>query len=218
MAGFTRKNTQQENYCSMKENVLEDTDNLLIDAIHCIIDTSAEALTEYQLISTLNQQGWELTTNASDSLGLFTSHFLVFNALYQLQEKYWNQYQRYLSVTALKIELLPKIENDSESSCLTHYTNDAALRNYYLDFSQLEAATEVSVKKLLNQFWEHYIATDESVTALNVFSLTHPVSYKEIKQRYRVLAMQTHPDKGGDPEAFQKVNWAFGVLQRVYGK
>lgn len=37
-------------------------------------------------------------------------------------------------------------------------------------------------------------------------------SAEDIKQAYRKSASQNHPDKGGDPEAMQKVNQAYAVL------
>ena len=35
----------------------------------------------------------------------------------------------------------------------------------------------------------------------------------EIKQRYRELAFEHHPDKGGDPEVFKKISSAMKTLQ-----
>lgn len=188
----------------------------LSDAIQCLIDSATEPFSEYQLIQTLNQQGWDLSTSAEDSLSLFTSHFLIFNALYQLQVAYWESQQRYLEISALRIQLHPPVETESEATAMSAYADESTLRAYYLDLSQLEAATESSVNQLLNQFWEHYIAKDESFEALEEFSLTHPTTYKEVKKSYRQLAMAHHPDRGGDPKKFQRINWAFGVLQRVY--
>jgi len=192
----------------------------LYDAVQCIIDIANEPLSEYQLIQILKQQGWDLSTNAADSLELFTSHFLIFNALYHLQKYYWEKQERYLEISALSISLHKKVKKntgvESKNTWLNSYTEEAALRDYYLDLSQLESATEDSVNKFLSQFWERYIATDESSEALDLFSLEHPATAKEVKQRYRSLAMEHHPDRGGDPQVFQKVNRAFGVLQRIY--
>ncbi len=187
----------------------------LIEGIRCILEVAVEPLSEYQLIQMLNEQGWSLPTNAGDSLDLFTSHFLVFNALYQLQVNYWAEDQ-YLEISALAIQLHPAIKRESSSTNVTHYTSDEALRAYYLDMTQLTNATEDSVNQLLNQFWERLLVNEDSDKALAVFSLEHPVTYSDIKKRYRSLAMEHHPDRGGDLTNFKEVNWAFGVLQRIY--
>lgn len=206
----------------MKTDNEIDQSQLLVDSVQCILDAATASMTEYQLIALLNEQGWGFSIDASDPLSLFSTHFLVFNALYRLQVQYWEQ-QRYLNVSALDISLKTLVReagDDGSSppsqSALSVYGSDALLREYYLDMSHLEEATEASVNRLLNQFWERYIATDTSAEALNVFSLSHPVDYSTIKQRYRTLAMEHHPDRGGEPEIFQKINWAFGVLQRAY--
>lgn len=197
----------------------------LIDGIQCLIEAANEPLSEYQLIQQLNEQGWSLSTDASNSLALFTSHFLVFNALYQLQTHYWNSQTGYLTISALHIRFHAFSENTEldkriADKNLQNYSGDAALRDYYLDLSHLEQATDDSVDALLTQFWEKFIASgdqghDEQNKALAIFSLEPPVTISVVKQRYRQLAMKYHPDRGGKVETFQELNWAFGVLQRV---
>ncbi len=76
----------------------------LVDAVRCLLEISIEPLSEYQLLKLLKDQGWDLPTSASDSLALFTSHFLLFNALYVLQDEYWCE-QCYLEISVLKIAL-----------------------------------------------------------------------------------------------------------------
>lgn len=207
-------------------------DNSLLDAVKCIIESASSPLSEYQLITSLNEQGWALSIKTSDSLALFTSHFLVFNALYRLQLEYWQGEQRYLEITALAIYLHPasanvQANNDegkdnssssskSSNTALGGYNNDIPLREYYLDLSQLEKATEDSVNGLLDQFWNRFVAADDVSQALAVFSLDKATSYKEIKQRYRTLAMKHHPDRGGDADKFRELNAAFGALQKAY--
>jgi hypothetical protein len=189
-------------------------DDSLKESIRCILDVAIEPLSEYQLIQLLNEQGWSLPTSAINSLDLFTSHFLVYNALYQLQTEYWLQ-QQYLEITALAIRLLPTRSDSNQASLLTNYSAEQALRDYYLDLSHLHTATTQSVDSLLNSFWERMIASDDSSKALAVFSLSMPVTFSAVKQRYRHLAMTHHPDRGGDPARFQEINWAFGVLQKI---
>ena len=187
----------------------------LMDALRCILESASVPLSEYQLIQYLSEQGWPLSTSAADSLALFTSHFLVYNALYRLQLSYLDQ-GRYLEISALSIHLSPASDNPAAATALSQQAAmDPSLREYYLDLSHLEKATEASVDALLNQFWTRFAAEDQSLEAFEVLSLHPGASFAEVKQRYRVLAMEHHPDRGGDAAAFQRLNWAFGLLQRL---
>lgn len=191
-------------------------DSHLIESIACLLEAAVEPLSEYRLIQHLNEQDWDLSISATDTLALYTSHFVVYNSLYILQEQYWRQHQRFLQISALAIQLHLPVSTENLSTEVAGYAADTSLREYYLDWSNLDNATEDSVKQLLNQFWERFVTDDESTKAFNVFSLKPTVSYKEVKQRYRSLAMKYHPDRGGDSAEFQQLNWAFGVLQRIY--
>ena len=42
--------------------------------------------------------------------------------------------------------------------------------------------------------------------------LTPYASFEEIRHNYRRLALQFHPDKGGDPEAFGRIQAAYEIL------
>jgi hypothetical protein len=179
----------------------------LVDAVRCLLGISIEPLSEYQLLKLLKDKGWDLPTSASDSL-----------ALYVLQDEYWCE-QRYLEISVLKIALHEAVKpseiNRSSTSLL--YSNAHSLRAYYLDLSELELATSDSVNNLLDQFWGKYLVDDERAEALAIFSLPATTSYSEIKKTYRRLAMRNHPDRGGDAHAFQSLNHAFVILQRLYG-
>jgi hypothetical protein len=53
---------------------------------------------------------------------------------------------------------------------------------------------------------------------LVLFGLTRDASWEDVVATYRKLARQNHPDLGGSKEAMQKINAAFEVLERRYGK
>ena len=204
----------------MKESVQAILDNqqLLLEAIRVVLEANESSITEFQLIQQLNDQGWQFTTKATDSHALFISHFLIFHSLYQLQEDFWHEEKRYLEIHTLTIKLHQPVNELEHSRDMAYESADAKLKAYYLNLDHLKQSSEKSVNHLLNQFWERFFAEDDSIEALQVFELSHPVTSTVIKQRYRQLAMQYHPDRGGDAAQFQKINWAFGILQRVYSK
>lgn len=52
----------------------------------------------------------------------------------------------------------------------------------------------------------------------DILGVTKESTWDQIKKAFRQLAMQHHPDKGGDPTAFREVRAAFEVLESVYSK
>lgn len=51
-----------------------------------------------------------------------------------------------------------------------------------------------------------------------ILGLTEKVSWTDVKKAYRKLAMQHHPDKGGDVATFRKVQGAYEVLEHLYSR
>ena len=49
--------------------------------------------------------------------------------------------------------------------------------------------------------------------ALDILGLPTMVTMREIKERYKKLSHQYHPDRGGDDEKMAKINWAYDVLR-----
>ncbi len=50
------------------------------------------------------------------------------------------------------------------------------------------------------------------MTHYETLGVAENATAEEIKQAYRKLAMQHHPDRGGDAEQFQKIQQAYGIL------
>jgi DnaJ family protein A protein 2 len=46
----------------------------------------------------------------------------------------------------------------------------------------------------------------------NVLNVPKDASAREIKNAYKKLALEHHPDKGGDPEKFKLITAAYEVL------
>lgn len=54
----------------------------------------------------------------------------------------------------------------------------------------------------------------ERQQALNVLELPSNATRQQIKRRYRTLAKQHHPDRGGDPRQMQRIIAAYEFLMK----
>lgn len=171
---------------------------------------SAESLTEFALLRALKAAGAPEfgAIPAGDNLALFRQHFLLFHLLYRLRDRLRQERCAELRIHALRIA--------REAYCAGTPGLEAEdpLRTYYLDITQLHRTTADEVEALLAGFWSRVTARDERAQALAVLGLESPIDLAAAKRRYRRLAMQHHPDRGGDPERLKTINWAMGVLVR----
>lgn len=201
--------------------------NHLIEPVRCVLDAASQSLSEYELIQTLQLQGWLESIEMGDTLSLYATHFLVYNALYQLKPYYQSQVNTSLFISALAIEVVTTPEVKTENLVNTEAAQVVADRKnntdqsdleglaaFYLNWDNLDDATQESVDVLLNSFWLTYVEDDDYSHALTVLQLSIDDDYPAIKQQYRRLAMEHHPDRGGDEEVFQRVQQAFSVIQR----
>jgi DnaJ-domain-containing protein 1 len=140
---------------------------------------------------------------------LFSQHFLLFHALYRLRDLLHEQQQACLEISALRICL-----SELQSSEQSLPAEADPLREFYLDITQLEKISVDDVQQMLGDFWLRFHNDECRCEALSVLGLDDPVSDADIKQRYRRLAMQHHPDRGGDDTTLQKINAAMSILTR----
>ena len=178
-----------------------------------VLSVHPAGLSEYELIKQLEAAGQPGFENGClrNTLSLFQVHFLLFNALYQLQGHLWEEKRGRLQIDAIRIQLLPY--QDSSTSELGEHD---PLREYYLDFNNLDNTTEEDVEGLLTQFWNRFIGNDERRDALATLELADPVDWNTIKTQHRRLAMQHHPDRGGNEERLQDINAAMKILAKAY--
>ena len=199
--------------------------NHLVEPIQCILEAATASLSEYELISQLQEQEWLARIDSANTVSLYSAHFLVYNALFQLHAYYLERHQ-YLTISALTISLDTGLSCDGaepqsknlEADNRYNQADIASLRDYYLDWDNLENATKDSVDELLNGFWDRLVSNDDYSDALAALQLSQDgeaVDYRQVKTAYQRLAMKYHPDRGGDVEQFQRINWAFGVLRRA---
>jgi hypothetical protein len=185
-----------------------DSSQDLAEQVLQLLQAAPDGLAEYALIQQLKTRhsGHLPNLPLTDKLVLFRTHFLLFNALYRLRDRLWQQ-QAYLC-----IRLLPY---QPGSAALSERDE---LRDYYLDMSHLRETDERDVERLLTSFWTRMQGGDEKQAALELFELSHErtLDLPRIKQRYRQMVSVHHPDRGGSTERLQSINLAMEILERYY--
>jgi hypothetical protein len=187
----------------------------LTDQVLLLLQAAPAGLSEYELIQQLKSGHSTHIPNLPllDKLVLFRTHFLVFNALYQLREQLWGEQAGFVQISPLRVQLLPY---QAGNAALVEHDH---LRDYYLDLNNLRDTNEDDVEQLLASFWKRMQGGTEKQAALELFELDayrQPLDLKTIKHRYRQLVSQHHPDRGGSTSRLQTINKAMEILERYY--
>ena len=169
---------------------------------------------EYELIKMLEEQGFDFSVeNHSYEMTMFKKHFMVMNALYQLQQDLFED-GFYLTITALDIRLEPLRDSCGKQALLND--GDHKVREYYLDWCHLENTSQQDVENLLTGFWTKYYSLDKQSAALDILGLDETADWLSIKSSYRRMAAEHHPDRGGDQSRFIEIREAFELLRQYY--
>ena len=182
-----------------------------------ILLTHSDGLSKFELFNHLKSPPYELFTAEAlrDPLSLFQSHFILFNALYQLQDTWLRNKTGLMQI---------------HCSCICRYPWKAGqngvvtqdrLRAYYLDWTNLSDTDQSQVEALLDSFWLSFSGTLSEVQdnnmplqqALDLLNLTLPYSSQQLKQQYRKMLHKHHPDKGGNNSQTVKLQNAYERLK-----
>ncbi|SDS51351.1 DNA-J related domain-containing protein [Pseudomonas oryzae] len=184
----------------------------LTEQLLALLRQAPAGLGEHQLIRQLRDGHCTHIPNLplSDKLVLFRTHFLLFNALYRLRDRLWQEGSAHLEIAPLLIRLGPWREGEQA------LTGHDPLRDYYLDETRLRDTSEADVAQLLQSFWTRMHGGEERAAALELFGLDAHADYPAIRLRYRQLVSQHHPDRGGSTTRLQSINKAMEILDRYY--
>ncbi len=186
-------------------------ENPLIVPVLEILTEADAAITEHQLMKTLEQDNVHFAELAeSQNLALFQKHFLIMNALYQLQQRLLDV-KVHLHISPLAIYMLPA--KTESVQLLAEHNSDEHLRRYYTDWQNFLQASESQVNILLDQFWQRYFLQDKKVDAYQVLDLPVKAPWCEVQKNYRKLAARHHPDRGGDAVRFIAIRQAYEILR-----
>lgn len=190
--------------------------NPLIIPILEILKVATDKIGEYDIISRLEQQGLAFPVdNDGYNVAMFKKHFMTMNALYHLQQDLFED-GYYLNITALEITIEPLGESTDQQSLMD--AADHKVRDYYLDWRHFDNTSETEIEELLANFWKMYSALDKQAESLAMLELTSDADWEDVKQSYRRLAIEHHPDKGGKDAQFIEIREAYEVLRWYYSK
>lgn len=185
--------------------------NPLTAIIPSLLADFPEGCSEYELIKAIEKLECGFPElSEDDQLALFQKHFLIKNALFQLQTHYWQEHHLYLFISALKIEF--QTVSISEAT-MPSISGDQAIREYYLDWNEFTSASRASVDALLADFWTRYLNQQGRCDALQRLNLDSSATPQQIKHRFRQLAAKHHPDKGGNALEFIAIQEAYEILR-----
>lgn len=111
-----------------------------------------EGVTEYELMQRLQRQRLFDDIADDDLLALYRKHFLIMNALYDLQDILWQEERRVLDISPLHIELHGDRADPADRDSGPDWYPE--LSEYYLDWSWFEQTTAADVRALLTGFWQ----------------------------------------------------------------
>ncbi|ABK43090.1 heat shock protein DnaJ domain protein [Magnetococcus marinus MC-1] len=198
-----------------KANVMQQAVEEILTLLENLLRQHPEGLKEFTLYQILKERQIEpfAVENLQDPEVLFRVHFLLFHHLYRLRERLWQQGQGMLHIHCLCIKISPTPAPTVPPASPIPYD---ALAGYYLDLQQLEQTTRAQVEQLLNDFWarfERFEGLPARSEALAVLDLPGDADAARIKRRYRELAKQHHPDRGGAVERFREIAQAAESLR-----
>lgn len=186
-------------------------DRRLLSAIEQLLEQAPTGLSEYELMVQLDDRFNSLypKPDLSAPLVLFQHHFFLRHSLYVLQDQHAKEGQWQLDISPLRIIKRPAFTPTDS----TLPAKADPLKTYYLDLSNLNKESDLSVQRLLSDFWSKLSAYRHQPQALQLLGLKGDEPRVEQKKRYKQLLQQHHPDKGGDATAFREVQDAWEAIK-----
>jgi len=188
--------------------------NPLLPELLALLRNAPDGISEFDLMKGLESHPAFANLADDYQLRLFQKHFMIMHGLYTLQLRLWYEEGLRLEISPLSARLYDEPDAVAgEESALPH--PEDPLRSYYLDWQHLEHTSAEDVRRLLEGFAQACADPGSRRQAYVTLGLEPGASGAEVRSRYRQLAAQLHPDKGGDSEAFIEVRRAYELLRSL---
>lgn len=199
----------------MTNNELEVSEELWQIALSVVAEflLANRSCKEYELIQHL-QQNIAYTWSQDVLLSLFQKHFIVRHCVFKLNRT-WPQ-DKGLCIRMTPVDIIVELRGAPGVEQLPGEVS-ASLEAFYFDKKRFYDTKAEEVAELIADFWKRYDAFTQQSEAYQVLGLQEGAEWGEVKQRYRSLAMEAHPDRGGDPQAFARIREAYEQLKLQKG-
>jgi hypothetical protein len=109
-----------------------------------------EGISEYRLMKTLDRAHLfdDDAVSGEGLLPLYRKHFLIMNALYELQDILWQEEDRVLEISPLHIELHERQTGRPNKREPDWYP---LLSEYYLDWAYFRNTTEADIDRMMDE-------------------------------------------------------------------
>lgn len=176
-----------------------------------------------------------------ENLDFFRAHFNLYHYLYQLQQEINSLGQQFLYIRLASCYLMDQPEigqcrhflpekldfcrekSSGENYCTFHrdlmeHTKEQGLpyfqgmESYYLDSENYHRMSQEELIRITDGAYRLFGSIEEIERSLKFMDLTANCSAQRIKDRYRYLAREMHPDKMGHSRDFQQLQHAYHTL------
>ena len=189
---------------------------LLVDLLQDLLHQQTDGYEEIALMKALETARPDVFQRGdlNDKLNLFQSHFVLFNALYHLQQQWLDEASGYLAISPSLIQKQALTETSDKQPLNTEVDH---LKDFFLDPANLNDTDRQQIEQWLDNFWNMQPCTsDEELLLILELSSKEKYSWAAIQKKYRQLSMQYHPDRGGNTEKLITINQAYQLLKKRY--
>ncbi len=201
-------------HAPLTEPVLRLLQGQLLTIICSAPVAGAEPIEEHYLLSRL---GLKLQSEAelSEELARFQQHFVLYHLLYRVQAQLLALGQGYLCIELARVRLVA-------CSDAAEHVDDASRRQYYQHWPNFYLMSEQLLEQQLDAFWQYFtrgrgrLAEISAADAITLLQLEPGFTLGQLKKAYRTLALQHHPDRGGNAGQFIALRQAYQQLLQQF--
>lgn len=185
----------------------------LVDEVLWHLTDEPEPVSEHDLLADLAQEEVFQHIEARSAIAKQSQkHFLMMHALYTLRERLiGSEFRLQMRPDAIRLLDSDTPETAEEHELEPGWVEDEALRDYYLDVTQLLVIGNSGMALEDHRQHRNKAERHDLYAALEI---SWGCDWEDVKSAYRQKAIASHPEKGGDLEQFRRVRHAYNQLKR----